>query len=127
MQFITDIKDDVKLLQALYKATEPVKEYMEKTGYAERLSKKAKLTGKETDEEKKAIVLAQSKENIADAVLSAFGEYPEETLKLAHSLMVLEENEKPPHGMPLVSCVMDMLTNDTLLTFFMRSGALVLK
>lgn len=127
MQFITDIDDDVKLLSTLYKTSSKVKEYMEKVGFADILLTKPELTGKETKEEAYEARKKQYNDNMAEAVMTAFGKFPTETIELVNEFIILEEGEEPPHGMALVNCAIKMLTNDSLLNFFYKSGSLALE
>lgn len=83
------------------------------------------FTGKETEEERRELIRAQTKKNLNDMLDALLEDYPEATCAFLREMCILEEGEPEPDGLELLLTAMSLIADERVLDFFsqlVRSG-----
>ena len=119
MKLITQL-DDVAFLRQCNRIRHAVEEFVSETDVLSIRKRMPKLTGNEPEAVRKAAYEKQSRANISAMLDRLLEEKPEETLKVARLMVVLEDGDEMPNGFDLIMILLDVLGDQRVLSFFYR-------
>ena len=135
MRLITEIEDDIEMMRLMYQTADIVAECMTVNGIMEirsRLPEGLPRINKDDNEGMKRAKTEQirkmlwefNKRKAMDLLRGLLNDHPEVTLRLLHSVIILDEGEDYPHGPKLWSTVMRVFSNEDMLDFFTQLAVL---
>lgn len=140
MKYITQLEDDVEFLNKTYDCAEKVLQFIDNTDLMTIRNAKPKglvalppLPSKELPVEEQARIMkeraeiveknekainSQMLENAKKILGNICKKYPKDFVELMHMMIVLEDGEKMPHGLKLLTTAIAMFTDKDMMDFF---------